>query len=159
MLYNVPSRTGVELTYETVHALIEKHRNITALKQACSNLDMVRRLKQQHPNFLIYSGEDGFFDEGLDAGMDGLISVVGHVCMKELRIFCDDERVDNRMRRRLYELASLTFTEASPAPVKYMLHLQDECENILRLPLVAVSEAAENRIQEYFTKNRHRLKD
>ncbi|MFQ6813667.1 MAG: dihydrodipicolinate synthase family protein [[Clostridium] innocuum] len=66
----------------------------------------MRRLKQQHPNFLIYSGEDGFFDEGLDAGMDGLISVMGHVCMKELRIFCDDERVDNRMRRRLYELAS-----------------------------------------------------
>ena len=91
--------------------------------------------------------------------MDGLSSVMGHVCMKELRIFCDDERVDNRLRRRLYELASLTFTEASPAPVKYMLHLQDECENILRLPLVAVSEAAENRIQEYFTKNRHRLKD
>ena len=40
-----------------------------------------------------------------------------------------------------------------------MLHLQDECENILRLPLVAVSEAAENRIQEYFKKYRHRLED
>ena len=79
--------------------------------------------------------------------MDGLVSVMGHVCMKELRTFCDDERVDNRLRRRLYELAALTFTEASPAPVKYMLHLQDECENILRLPLVAVSEATENRIQ------------
>ena len=159
MLYNVPARTGVELTYETIHALLEKHKNITALKQACSNLDMVRRLKQQHPDFLIHSGEDGFFDEGFDAGMDGLVSVMGHVCMKELRTFCDDERVDNRLRRRLYELAALTFTEASPAPVKYMLHLQDECENILRLPMVAVSEAAENRIQEYFTKYRHRLED
>ena len=86
----------MELTYETIHALLEKHKNITALKQACSNLDMVRRLKQQHPDFLIYSGEDGFFDEGFDAGMDGLVSVMGHVCMKELRTFCDDERVDNR---------------------------------------------------------------
>lgn len=147
MLYNVPSRTGVELTQETIHALLNTHDNITALKQACSNLDTVKWLKAQHPAFQIYSGEDGFFDEGFDAGMDGLISVMGHVCMRKLRSFCDEGRVDNKLRKQLYELASLTFCEASPAPVKYMLHTLDECENILRLPLVAVSAAAQEKIQ------------
>lgn len=152
MLYNVPSRTGVELDFETIDTLIEKHSNICALKQACTNLDVVHALKKKHPQFLIYSGEDGYFDEGIEAGMDGLISVMGHVCLPQLIQFLDGGRKDKLLRNKLYELADLTFCEASPAPIKYMLYERGECESFVRLPLVRISESAKQNIDAYLAR-------
>lgn len=146
LLYNVPGRCGVSLHQETIEQLLKKHKNIVGLKQASNDLDTVRYLKAHYPAFLVYSGEDGSFDEGMDAGMDGLISVMGHVAMEAIQRFVKEGRKDNVLRKQLYTLARLCFAQASPSPVKYMLNELGDCENVLRLPLVGVNAAW---IQEY----------
>ena len=150
MLYNVPGRCGVELQYDTIRKLVYEHKNIVGLKQASHDLDTVVKLKKEFPLFRIYSGEDGYFDEGFDIGMDGLISVMGHFNMEKLQRFIKEGRKDNRLRKELYKEASLTFCDASPAPVKYLLSRKKECENILRLPMCAINREKELLLSSYF---------
>lgn len=150
MLYNVPGRCGVELQYDTIRKLVYEHKNIVGLKQASHDLDTVIKLKKEFPLFKIYSGEDGYFDEGFDVGMDGLISVMGHFNMEKLQRFIKEGRKDNRLRKELYKEASLTFCDASPAPVKYLLSRKKECENILRLPMCTINREKELLLSSYF---------
>lgn len=150
MLYNVPGRCGVELQYDTIRKLVYEHKNIVGLKQASHDLDTVVKLKKEFPQFKIYSGEDGYFDEGFDIGMDGLISVMGHFNMEKLQRFIQEGRKDNRLRKELYKEAALTFCDASPAPVKYLLSRKQECENILRLPMCPINREKELLLSSYF---------
>lgn len=152
MLYNVPSRCGVELEYETIRRLVHEHKNIIGLKQASKDLETVRRLKKEFPQFQIYSGEDGYFDEGIDAGMDGLISVMGHFNLEKIKTFLEEGRVNNVLKKTLVQEAALSFCDASPAPIKYILSRNQECENILRLPLCPISREKEMLISAYFDK-------
>lgn len=153
MLYNIPSRTGVNLSYETIAALLCEHSNITALKHASHDLDDMCKLKQQYPAFCIYSGEDSFFDEGLDIGMDGLVSVMGHVFLPQMKAYIQDGRRNLILLKQLYEAAKYTFIEPSPAPIKYMLYQRGECENVLRLPLVALSETGMDKFHKWLSKS------
>lgn len=152
MLYNIPQRTGVQLSYDIIRRLIEKHSNIVALKQASLELDTVRLLKQEFPTFQIYSGEDAFFDEGFDAGMDGLISVMGHIGLPEIKAFIVQNRIHHDQWKWLKKLAELTFCDASPAPIKYMLSLRKECRNTVRLPLVSIQTDKQKLIQDFINK-------
>lgn len=149
MLYNIPSRTGVQLTQQTIEKLLCNHANIIALKQACDDLDTVRYLKDRYPNFKIYSGEDGALDEGIDAGMDGLISVMAHINLKRIKQFIDEGRMDNKQRKQLKLDAQVVFLESSPSCIKYLLSRRKECENILRLPLCSVSFETQNILDAY----------
>lgn len=139
MLYNIPSRTGVAITFDTISRLVREHSNITALKHASHDLEDIRKLKKVYPDFHVYSGEDNYFDEGFDAGMDGIISVMGHVFLPQMKAFIQDGRRSLTLLKELYEAASYTFMEPSPAPVKYMLYERGECENIVRLPMTPLS--------------------
>ena len=152
MLYNVPSRCGVDITYETIRRLVHEQGNIVGLKQASKDLETVIRMKKEYPDFQIFSGEDAYFDEGLDAGMDGLISVMGHFNMPLIQAFLNDGRKNNLLKKRLYHEAGLTFCDASPAPVKYILSRRGECENRLRLPMCRVSREKEILLGGYFDK-------
>ncbi|WP_416326516.1 4-hydroxy-tetrahydrodipicolinate synthase [[Eubacterium] hominis] len=152
MLYNVPGRCGVELQYDTIRKLVYEHKTIVGLKQASHDLDTVIKLKKEFPQFQIYSGEDGYFDEGLDVGMDGLISVMGHFNMEKIQRFIKEGRKDNRLKKELYKEATLAFCDASPAPVKYLLSRKRECENLLRLPMCPVNREKELLLSSYFDK-------
>lgn len=151
MLYNIPSRTGVKIEAETIVKLINNHPNITALKQACDDFAAVRYIKQQFPTFFIYSGEDAAIDEALDAGMDGMISVMGHVALPKMKRFLKGKRLDNNLRKELQKEALLLFQEPSPACIKYVLAMKQEIENVLRLPMVTVQdEQLKKMLQETF---------
>lgn len=151
MLYNVPSRTGVSLNYQTISTLIDHHSNIVGLKQASDDFDCVMKLKENYPDFVIYSGEDGSLQEGLHAGVDGIISVSGHMNLMMIKKYLSDYQNDpNTNFQDLKDFASITFCDASPAPIKYMLARKGYCENVLRLPLVGVSMAAQAMIEQYF---------
>lgn len=153
MLYNIPARTGCTLQEDTLDCLISKYPNIVALKQADNDYEMVKDILKKHPSFSIYSGEDGSFDEGFDAGMCGLISVMSHVVMKTLRTYVDGDRLDVSCKKWLSTCSQLTFIESSPAPMKYMLYRQGRCKNILRLPLVSISENNAQKIDTWMTEN------
>lgn len=150
MLYNVPSRCGVALEFETIRRLIYEHTHIVGLKQASKDLESVKRLKHEVPHFKIYSGEDAYFDEGMDAGMDGLISVMGHFNMEKIQQFVQGGRRDNQLKKTLYHDAAITFCDASPAPLKYILSRNGECENVLRLPMCPINREKELMIEQYF---------
>lgn len=152
MLYNVPGRTGVHLTYAVIERLLKKHKNIVSLKQADSDFETVHLLKLKYPEFVIYSGEDACIDEAFGYEMDGLITVMGHVGLKELKEFMIQKDIEHHKWKYLKELAAFTFCEASPAPIKYMLSLRKECRNIVRLPLVKLSVDKQTQIQNFFDK-------
>lgn len=151
MIYNIPSRTGVELHIDTLRRLIKDHPSITALKHASHDLKGIAQLKHDFPDFQIYSGEDGYFDEGIAQGMDGLISVMGHVFLPQIKAFLCDERRDHHLYRQLQQAAAYTFLEPSPAPVKYMLMLRGECEHRLRLPMTPLSKDGIQKIDQWLT--------
>lgn len=153
MIYNIPSRTGVEIQMDTLRRLLKEHPQIQALKHASHDLNGIAQLKKDYPDFAIYSGEDGYFDEGIQEGMDGLISVMGHVFLPQIKAFLSDERRDHHLFNQLKEAAAYTFLEPSPAPIKYLLMLRGECLNILRLPMTPLSPAGIHKIETWLTNN------
>ncbi|MEG2800288.1 MAG: 4-hydroxy-tetrahydrodipicolinate synthase [Longicatena sp.] len=153
MLYDIPSRTSSSLSYDTIHKLICECPNIVALKYAATDFKMIKKIKEEFPNFYIYSGEDAYIDESADALMDGLISVMAHLVLPKIKIFLDEDRIDNCTRKEINKMAYYTFIEASPAPIKYMLSKKGECNNMVRLPLVTCSMHAQEKIDTYMTKN------
>ncbi len=140
MIYNIPSRTNICLQTDTLKKLIQEHTNIVALKQASKDIELVKSIKKEYPKFLIYSGEDACFDEGIDAGMDGLISVMAHINLPKIKAFIKNGRKDNVLRKKLIYDAKLIFSEPSPAGIKYCLYCKKEIENKLRLPMVVVQD-------------------
>lgn len=153
MIYNIPSRTGVDVSFETMVKLFHKHPHICALKQASHHIQDVKKLKEMFHNLRIYSGEDHYFDESFDAGMDGLISVMGHIFLPQMKAFLQDGRRDLTLLKQLYTAATYTFLEPSPAPIKYMLHKRGECENTLRLPMTPLSSTGIHAFEAWLAKS------
>lgn len=143
ILYNVPTRTGVSLTADTVIRLATDFPNIIALKQASSDFQMVRQILVRIPHFLVYSGNDDLLLEGLNIGMKGIVSVVAHLICPEMIMLLegyekheDISDYDELCKR----ISSLVFLESNPICLKYLLSKEGSCENVLRLPLTSASE-------------------
>lgn len=142
ILYNVPSRTGVSLSAQTVIKLANHYANIIGLKQASHDLDMVREVLIYTKDFKILSGSDGYLLEGMLSGMSGVISVIGHfVAPKLIQFFDQLEKNEEVGELDLFfkKISNLCFLESNPICVKYILSEKKECQNVLRLPLTAIS--------------------
>lgn len=149
MIYNIPSRTNVQIETNTLKKLIIKHKNIVALKQASKDFELVKIIKKEYPKFIIYSGEDSMLDESIDVGMDGLISVMAHINLPKIKKFIKYNMKDNKLRKELVHEANLIFSEPSPACIKYCLFCKNEIENRLRLPMVTVqNEELKNELED-----------
>lgn len=149
MIYNVPSRTGTEITYETLRRLLIDCEHIKALKHASNAFEIVRKILEEFPNFKIYSGEDGSFEEGQRIGMCGLISVMSHHNMRDIIDYLEEPTQDGL--ERLYACAYHTFMESSPSPIKYMMAKKGLCHNVLRLPLCTVSDSTAQKLDVFLT--------
>ncbi len=151
MLYNVPSRCSVSLTAATVIKLANDFKNITSLKQASHDLDMVKEILNQTKNFEIYSGSDGYLIEGLNAGMNGAVSVIGHFCLPKMKQFFEDyeNQLDVSEADQFFKkISHLCFLESNPICVKYLLSEKKECLNVLRLPLTAISYESKSILEQ-----------
>jgi len=150
LLYNVPGRTIVSLSVETILRLAQV-KNIHGIKEASGNLDVAARIVSGAPkSFLLTSGDDGTCIDFMNAGGRGVISVISHVIPKELRALSDralrGERVGTEYVSKYKELNELLSLEANPIPVKTMLHLMGLIDSPeLRLPLIALD--GENRLR------------
>jgi 4-hydroxy-tetrahydrodipicolinate synthase len=145
VLYNIPYRTAVNLTNETLLALAE-HPNIVGLKDCCADraqsIDLLRR---RRPGFRVLTGEDARYHEALTDGADGAILLSAHVetaSFASVRTLLKQGNPDAACAtwRSLSGLTELLFAEPSPAPAKYWLSrigLIDRAE--VRLPMVEVS--------------------
>ncbi|MDD2378992.1 MULTISPECIES: 4-hydroxy-tetrahydrodipicolinate synthase [Aminobacterium] len=150
IIYNVPGRTGVNILPETVLRLAEIE-NIVGIKEASGDeaqVDyLIRKMQKQRPNFFILSGNDDQAFHLVNAGGDGVISVLSNVAPREtstmIRFALDGEIGKAReLHLRLFPLMKGLFCETNPIPVKYGVSRLGYCENELRLPLIPASSKA-----------------
>ncbi len=148
MLYQVPSRCGVRFEASTLIKLFQNYPNITALKHADNDYELIQALHEQFPRIAFYSGEDKTFYEGINKGLSGLISVMSNAFLTEMKQYL--KQPSQVQMDTLKQIADMVFLECSPSAIKYILSRQGKCENILRLPLVPLSTDAETVIDDFF---------
>ena len=142
ILYNVPGRTGVNMTAETTVRLARDCKNIVAIKEASGKLEQVDEIIKNKPkDFDVISGDDALTFPMVSCGAVGVISVIGNALPKEfskmIRLQMRGEYDPARkIHHRFIDLFSLLFVDGNPAGVKAMLHEMGFIENRLRLPLV-----------------------
>jgi 4-hydroxy-tetrahydrodipicolinate synthase len=145
-LYNVPGRTAVNLQPAITLQLAE-HLNVMGIKEASGDLKQAMDLLRDRPDdFTVLSGDDWLTLPVITAGGDGLISVIANevpaamTALVHLTLSGNLEHA-RTWHYRLLPLMDANFLETNPAPVKAALHLMGRIQNVLRLPLLPVSES------------------
>ena len=142
VLYNVPGRTGVNMTAETTLRLARDFENIVAIKEASGNITQMDDIIKNKPkNFDVISGDDGITFPLITLGAVGVISVIGNAFPKEFSrmtrlALAGDYTSALSIHHKFTELFKLLFVDGNPAGVKAMLSMMGMIENRLRLPLV-----------------------
>ena len=142
VLYNVPGRTGVNMTSETTVRLANDCENIVAVKEASGNLEQVDEIIKNKPDgFDVISGDDALTFSMVASGAAGVISVIGNALPKEfsrmIRLeFKGEYEAARNIHHKFTELYKLLFVDGNPAGVKALLHEMGFIYNVLRLPLV-----------------------
>ena len=147
IMYNIPSRTGVNMLPETVAYLAEKYDNIVGLKQSFGDMDKISELKILCPeNFAIYSGDDSLTLPMLSLGAHGVISVASHLFGSEIKSMIRNFKtgqlaVAKNMHRTLYPAFKKLFMAPNPVPVKAALAHRGLINEHVRKPLAVLNEA------------------
>lgn len=142
VLYNVPGRTGVNMTAETTLRLAGDFENIVAIKEASGNITQMDDIIKHKPEgFDVISGDDGITFPLITLGAVGVISVIGNALPREFSRMVrlalrGDYAPALHIHHQFAELFKLLFVDGNPAGVKAMLHAMGMIENQLRLPLV-----------------------
>ena len=147
ILYNIPSRTGINMSVDTVKTLARKYENIVAVKQSFGDMDVVTELKMSCPNdFAVYSGDDSLTLPMLSLGAHGVISVASHIFGKEIKSMIrnfktGDSMTAKNMHQKLYPIFKKLFMAPNPVPVKAALAYKGVIEDYVRRPLVELTKA------------------
>ena len=142
VLYNVPGRTGVNMTAETTLRLARDFDNIVAIKEASGNITQMDDIIKNKPeNFDVISGDDGITFPLITLGAVGVISVIGNAFPREFSrmtrlALAGDYASALTIHHKFTELFKLLFVDGNPAGVKAMLNMMGMIKNRLRLPLV-----------------------
>lgn len=154
VLYNVPGRTGTNISAETTIRIAEECDNVVAIKEASGMLPQIDAIIAGAPDgFEVISGDDALTYSLIGLGAVGVISVVAGALPQDMGGLVHSALEGNYdaaldAHRRLREVFRLSFADGNPAGVKAMMAHLDLCQNVLRLPLVPVTEATEAAIAE-----------
>lgn len=154
ILYNIPSRTGVNMSVETIAFLANKYSNIVALKQSFGDMDVISELKLACPeDFMIYSGDDSLTLPMLALGADGVISVASHIHGNEIKSIIHNFKsgqlhAAKNMHLKLYPIFKKLFMAPNPVPVKAALAKFGRIKDYVRLPLVELTEEQKSELFE-----------
>jgi len=154
IMYNIPSRTGVNMAVETVAFLANKYSNIVGLKQSYGDLDAISELKLACPeDFTIYSGDDSLTLPMLALGADGVISVASHLYGNEIKSLIHNFKsgqlhAAKNMHLKLYPIFKKLFMAPNPVPVKAALAKAGIIDEYVRLPLVELTEEQKSELYE-----------
>lgn len=147
ILYNIPGRTGVNMSVETMKTLAEKYSNIVAVKQSYNDMDVISEIKLYCPeDFAIYSGDDSLTLPMLSLGAEGVISVASHLFGNEIKSMihnfksCQLHAAKN-MHLKLYPILKKLFMAPNPVPVKAALNKVGLIDDYVRCPLVELTDA------------------
>jgi 4-hydroxy-tetrahydrodipicolinate synthase len=149
ILYNIASRTGVNIEPETMARMAKDCKNIVGVKEASGSLDQMARIKQLcRPDFNLISGDDSLTLPILSIGGTGIISVVANIVPKDVADMVTafekgSLKEAQKLHYKLLPLIKAVFIETNPIPVKTAMGLMGLCEPALRLPMCEIS--AENK--------------
>lgn len=159
ILYNVPGRTGVNMSADTTCRLARDFENIIAVKEASGKIDQIEQIIKNCPkNFLVLSGDDGMTVDVMRKGGDGVISVAVNAFPKRFShvVYLAKQGLFDRAEEAytpLHEAVCALFEQGNPVGVKAALTILNQIENNLRLPLVPATELLmkkmERLIREY----------
>ena len=154
ILYNVPSRTGVNLLPKTVSRLANNFDKIVAIKEAAGDFQQAQTLLRNCPDdFLVLSGDDEMSLPMLLAGAKGVISVIGNALpeaySKIVEKGLEGAAADAyEIQYQILDLIRTIYDEGNPSGIKVLLNALGLCENILRLPLVSASDELNYKLNE-----------
>ena len=146
ILYNIPSRTGVNMSPQTTIKLARNSPNIIGIKEACGNIEQIKQIINDRPDdFFVLSGDDSLACDIMAAGGDGLISVAANAFPNFMERLIDDCRNGDFVSaltagHTIAPLIKSLFAEGNPTGIKAALALKGIIGNNLRLPLVPASE-------------------
>jgi 4-hydroxy-tetrahydrodipicolinate synthase len=155
ILYNVPGRTSSNILPATALRLANEFKHIIAIKEASGNLAQCMELVESKPeHFSILSGDDDLVLAQIAIGFDGVISVAANCFTKDftgmVNYALDNNYAEARkLHYKLLDGIRLLFVEGNPAGVKCVLSEMKICANNLRLPIVPVSDATKQKIQQF----------
>lgn len=145
IIYNIPGRTGVNLTPDTAAKLASKYDNIIGIKQSFADMDAITELKMRCPEgFVIYSGDDSLTLPMLSLGAQGVISVASHFLGIEIKSMIrnfktGDIKAAFNMHRKLYPAFKKLFMAPNPVPIKAALAHMEIIADYVRQPLVELT--------------------
>ncbi len=158
ILYNVPGRTGSNITAQTTLRLANDFSNIVAIKEASGNFAQFSEILRDKPkDFLLISGDDPVTLPMMALGAAGIISVIGNALPKRVATLAKLCAAGNYIEARsihndLLNITDLCFIEGNPAGVKYILREMGIGKDTLRLPLVPISAKTQAAIKEELKK-------
>ncbi len=157
MLYNIPGRTGVNMTAETTIAL-SQIPNIVAMKEASGDLEqMATIIESTAEHFKVYSGDDSLTLLSLAIGSAGVVSVAAHVIGNEMQTMIQsflkgDISKAAALHRQLLPIMKGMFIAPNPTSVKYALSLKGMNVGDVRLPLIPLTSAEKKQVEALFNK-------
>lgn len=156
ILYNVPSRTGMNFSIDVLKELA-KVENIVAIKEASGNISYTAQVAAEVPELYIYSGNDDMIVPILSLGGKGVISVVANILPEETHNICElfekgKIAESRKLQLDLLELINALFIEVNPVPVKTAMNILGYETGILRLPLGEMEEANYNKLSAILKK-------
>lgn len=156
IIYNVPGRTGVNITAETTLTLATECPNIAGIKEASGNMAQVMELLRQRPEgFSVISGDDSLTLPMLAMGADGVISVIANALPGEMSKMVHlalkgDIKKALPLHYRMLPLMNAIFDEGNPTGIKALMEIQGVINNVLRLPLVKASKQLTNKLSALY---------
>ncbi|MBQ4066673.1 MAG: 4-hydroxy-tetrahydrodipicolinate synthase [Clostridia bacterium] len=153
ILYNVPTRTGVNIEPDTYRILAD-HENIVGIKEANGNLSkIVETMHYVHEKLDLYSGNDDQIVPLMSLGGVGAISVLSNIMPRETveiceKFFAGDIAGAAKLQYKYHSIIDALFSEVNPIPVKAAMAKMGFCDNSLRLPLTEMDEAKAEKMYE-----------
>ena len=161
VMYNVPGRTGVNMTAETTVRIATDFSNIGGIKEASGDLEQIDEIMKRKPNnFEVISGDDALTFPMIVSGAVGVISVIGNALPKEfsrmIRLeFNGEFEAARKIHHQFTELYKLLFVDGNPAGCKALLSDMGMIENVLRLPLIPTRIETKQKMNEILKGMRH----
>jgi 4-hydroxy-tetrahydrodipicolinate synthase len=158
ILYNVPGRTGMNILPDTVLEIANNCQNVVAIKEASGDISQIAKIIANAPNnFTVISGNDDQTLPVISLGGIGVISVFSNVFPREMKMIVDaclnnSWNEARKLNNQYLKMMNLLFIESSPSPAKFVAEKLGLMKNILRLPLIPVSDSSEKLLFEELKK-------
>ena len=158
ILYNVPGRTGSNVTWETQVRIAKDFKNIVATKEASGNVEQIMKIIKNKPSdFMVISGDDNLTLPLIAAGAVGVISVVANAYPQNYSDMVRTALKNNydKARKLHYQLVDITdqlFADGNPGGIKYALQLLGICKSYVRLPLCEPNAKVKEQLKQLIKK-------